>query len=222
LKLYGNKTSGNAYVKKLEKLVEEKNVKNVLINDFLDEKDLLFEYERSHYLMSASLKEVQSMVYIESLASGKPIIALENEAVSEIVNKKNGLMLSKKTSPLNFAKKTTKFVNYTLKNYKNISSVCRASVFQFEINTVCEALINAYKYAATIKSSKDITTETKFYQMIKDIIPEQILNIMPENFKFSKEREKTATLKIWLQLSSTFSMLLSIIGLIFLKKRTNN
>jgi glycosyltransferase involved in cell wall biosynthesis len=222
LNLFGNTTSGSNYVRNLRKIIDTKHLQSVIVNDFLNQEELLKQYEKSHYLVSASLKEVQSMVYVESLAAGHPVIALENETVDEVINSNNGIVLPKNTDSKRFAHKLKRFVQKTNNHYRNMSKICRASVTKFDIDTVSKALINAYKYAAITKSSKNTITETKFYQMIKDIVPEQILNMMPENFKFSKEREKTHGLKAWLLISSSFSMLISAIGLAFLKKRINN
>jgi len=215
LNLYGNKKSGSVYVEKLQKLIKSKNIQNVFINDFLDQEKLLKVYEKSHYLVSASLKEVQSMVYIESLAAGNPVIALENETVKEVVNIKNGLSLHQNTSPEKFAQELMRFVAKTSKKYKLVSDICQTSISGFDIENVILNTEKAYKYTVALKKVKPEIKEKYFYKTIKDIIPKQIDEMIPKDFKFIKKDNEIMPLKRTLFYTSIIGFLAMFASLFY-------
>jgi 1,2-diacylglycerol 3-alpha-glucosyltransferase len=96
--LHGNIQTGTDYVNKLRKTTKKENINNVEINEFLTFKGVLKSLEKADYFVSASVKEVQSLVIIEALASGTPVIGLKNETIEEVVDGKNGLPLPNSVS----------------------------------------------------------------------------------------------------------------------------
>ncbi len=60
--------------------------------------------EKTHVFPSASKMEVQSLVVIEALASGTPVVGLSNETINELVDEQVGFRLDKETPPSEFAK----------------------------------------------------------------------------------------------------------------------
>jgi glycosyltransferase involved in cell wall biosynthesis len=145
LNLYGNKISGFLYAQKLEKLVKKYNLKNVNINDYLDENGLLNAYDKAHYFVSASIKEVQSLVVIEGLAAGKPIIALENETTKDVVTDGCCLILPQTVSPELFARNLKLFVEKTNKNYQKTSVSCRNLTDRFDIKSTTIKTVDVYE-----------------------------------------------------------------------------
>jgi 1,2-diacylglycerol 3-alpha-glucosyltransferase len=154
LSLYGNKKTGKTYVAKLQKIIKEKKIENVKINNFLNQKGVIKVLKKTHFFVSASLKEAQSLVIIEALASGTPVIALENETTKELVNRKNGLVLPQETSPEIFAQKLNSYVKQAMENYSVISDYCRQSVAKFDLEQVAERILSAYQEAIKINRQK--------------------------------------------------------------------
>jgi len=125
LYLNGNIQTGLSYVKKLQRIIKKKNIQNVKIGGFLKQNMLLKQLKKSDYFVSASLKEVQSLSVIEALAAGKPVIALKNETINELIDNKNGLKLPQNITPEKFAGEIKKYTEKNSKNYNQISKNCR-------------------------------------------------------------------------------------------------
>lgn len=222
LNLFGNKRSGHFYMRKLEKIIKQYNIKNVILNDYLSEVNILKAYENSNYLVSASIKEVQSLVIIEALAAGKPVIALRNETTSDLINTGNGLLLPQKTSPKIFADNLKYFVEKTNQNYPVISEHCRKSVEDFDIENVSEKIVNVYKDVINLrKQNSDRSVKAK-NQLIQELIPNPLKEIFNGLLRKTVKRKKVNTLKLFLIISSIIGGLgLLIAYLIKLKKHSS-
>jgi 1,2-diacylglycerol 3-alpha-glucosyltransferase len=198
---YGNKKTGKTYVAKLQKIIKEKNIENVKINNFLDQKGVIKVLKKTHFFVSASLKEAQSLVIIEALASGTPVIALENETTKELVDHKNGLVLPQETSPEIFAQKLSSYVKQTMKNYSSISDYCRQSVARFDLEQVGKRVISAYQEAIKINRQKPkIKAKIKLPvpSPLKDLFPTEVVSFTPDKkgWKFSFIRKLKKLLKL--------------------------
>ena len=141
LTLYGSKTTGGPYLRELESLIKKLEIENVDLNDYTKNKSEAFA--NTDYLVSASVKEAQSLVIIEALASGKPVIGLKNETTAELINESNGVVLPQKTSPKEFAKQILKLI--TEKDYKETSRNARKDSNNFRIEKVAPRLLKFYK-----------------------------------------------------------------------------
>lgn len=148
LNLYGNFKSGGDYLDRVRKIITKYKMKNVNLHDF--EKDTIKVFKKNDYLVSASKKEAQSLVIIQSLASGKPVIGLSNETIDELINKSNGLSLPKSTSPKSFAKELLRFVETT--DYKKLSEQCIKDSKKFDIDLVVSRLEDCYQRLAKSSS----------------------------------------------------------------------
>ena len=178
LNLYGKIKTNKDYVKKLKKLISNKNIKSVKINDFIDRKSLARTLSKTDYFVSASVKEAQSMVIIESFASSTPVIGLENETILELVNKRNGLTLPIKTNPKVFAEKLKEFVD-SEKNYTKLAAHAKKDSQRFQIEIVTKKILKIY--SDTIRSG---VRPGKTYKKIIDFIPERLnglfSNVVPK------------------------------------------
>lgn len=141
LNLYGNFKSGGDYLDRIRRLISRYKIKNVNLYDF--EKDIIKVFKKNDYLASASKKEAQSLVVVQSLASGKPTIGLSNETIDELVNKSNGLPFPKNTSPKAFANELSRFIEIT--DYKKLSKQCIKDSKRFDIDLVVSKLEDCYQ-----------------------------------------------------------------------------
>ena len=145
LTLYGNKSTGVMYVTKLLALIKLKQIQNVKIQDSITHDQLVKKLEESDYFLSASVQEVQSLVIIEALASGTPVIGLENETVSGMVTSSNGLVLKKDITPEDFAAKLKTFVESNRESYEKMCLTARKDSAGFDINDSVSKIEKLYK-----------------------------------------------------------------------------
>jgi len=141
LNLYGKKDSGGEYLKKLESYVNKNRMTNVKINDYST--DIVSVFESNNFLISASKKEAQSLVVLQSMAAAKPVIALENETINELININNGLKIKQNTKPINFAKKIVDYIENS--DYVNLSNNIRKDSKKFDIEVVVSKINEFYK-----------------------------------------------------------------------------
>jgi 1,2-diacylglycerol 3-alpha-glucosyltransferase len=101
--------------------------------------------EKSHLLVSASKLEVQSLVVIEALASGTPVVGLSNETVDELVHPDNGVRLEKDTSPEAFAAEVKRICNSTPEKYAAMCAAAREAVIHQDWSIVSQSIVAAYE-----------------------------------------------------------------------------
>ena len=115
-------------------------VKNVFLNGFID---TYKAFSKSDFLVSSSRKEAQSLVVIESLAAGKPIIGIENETISDLVDGSCGLVFPATISAQEFAKNLLQFTKNV--NYIRLSKKSRKESVKFKIENVVSKIENLYQ-----------------------------------------------------------------------------
>lgn len=128
LDCYGKISSGKSYYEKIS-LAKPKNVN---LNNYTDE--IPKTLKKYNFFISASLKEVQSLAVIYAMSAGLPIIGLENETITELVNSSNGLKLRKTISPKKFAQELQNYVERI--NYKKVSLKVKKDSRKFDIQKV--------------------------------------------------------------------------------------
>ena len=91
--------SGGDYKKLLINLAEELNIKkNTTFTDFLEWEDYPNIYSIADLFAMPSEAELQSIVTMEAVASGLPIVVVNKGALHELASKKNGLVFGAKDS----------------------------------------------------------------------------------------------------------------------------
>ena len=106
------------YLQELKAYVQKKGLNNVNFLGEVPYEKISGLLEKTHVLVSASKMEVQSLVIIEALASGTPVVGLSNETVSEFIDDSVGFRLGKKISPKTFAEKVKKICSLSQKEYE--------------------------------------------------------------------------------------------------------
>lgn len=223
LDLYGNLESGKYYVKKLKRIIAKRNIKNVQINRFLNQKGVYKALGRSHFFVSASIKEVQSLVIIESLASGIPVVALNNETVDEAIDKDSGLALPKNISTREFAQKLKIYVEKTIKDYEKVSFYCRESVTRFDLDSVANEITQAYKLAIKYKKSQkqNKEKESMILTQVNKLIPKQFESFYLMSKKYASE-ERSYYLRFILSVTIAISAVISSIAYLVTKTKKYN
>ena len=67
------------------------NVKGIKQTE--DKKELVMIYSLAHIFMNPSLEESFSLVTVEAIACGTPVVVLDTSAVKELVSDENGIVL---------------------------------------------------------------------------------------------------------------------------------
>lgn len=128
--------------------IKEYRQKNKLFNVNLVGKiahSQLPEYlAKSHLFVSASRMEVQSLVVMEALASGTPVVGLSNETVDEFIDSAVGIKLTKKTTPREFAKAVEKIGNLNQKEYEKLCQNAKKRVADYDWDRVVAKTEAAY------------------------------------------------------------------------------
>lgn len=140
---------GKSLVPRYERELREYALRHGLSNvEFLGSVDyarIPSYLEQTHVLVSASLLEAQSLVVIEALASGTPVVGLANETVDELIDDAVGRRLPKDTTPAEFADWVQKICSLPRSEYEEMARQSRARVERMDWEPVVNATINVYE-----------------------------------------------------------------------------
>jgi 1,2-diacylglycerol 3-alpha-glucosyltransferase len=110
-----------SYDRQLKDFAREHDL-DVVFTGFVDHQEIPNYLAETHLLASASQMEVQSLVVIEALASGTPVVGLSNETIDEMVDEKVGIRLPKDADPREFA--------------RHVERICRLPQAKYDV--LCE------------------------------------------------------------------------------------
>jgi glycosyltransferase involved in cell wall biosynthesis len=129
-------------MKAIKNLPKNREVK---LLGYVEHEKLLDMYKDIHYFVSAALAEVQSLAVIESLASGTPVIGLENTTTTELIqNNENGYILNSESSPKEFADKLSEYLEISEEKYENLSKRSKESVEFLDYSRISENYVDFY------------------------------------------------------------------------------
>jgi glycosyltransferase involved in cell wall biosynthesis len=139
------------YKDKLDKYIKKHNLTNV---DFIGQVEFsqIPEFlESAHVFASASTMEVQSLVVIEALASGTPVVGLSNETIDELVNDEVGAWLNRNQKPSEFAEQIIQVCSFTDDQYRTLCENARERVAHLDWSNIVQTTTLAYREILTIK-----------------------------------------------------------------------
>lgn len=133
------------FLKQLKKTAQELKIdRSIIFTGEIPHEKIHSFYQASDIFVFSSLTETQGLVILEAMSIGLPVIALEDDALAEIViNNQNGFLI-KKQSPELFAQKIAKVLNdpFLHESFSN-SAIKKASNFSEE--KITKKLIEIYK-----------------------------------------------------------------------------
>jgi len=150
LRLIG-KPLNTEYQNKLEKYIQKNNLKNVEFIGQITHDQIPNYLEEAHVFPSASKMEVQSLVVIEALASGTPVVGLSNETIDELVSEDVGAWLAKDQKPAAFAKQIERICNLPADQYQKVCQNARAQVQHLDWSNVVDSTVEAYQEILKIR-----------------------------------------------------------------------
>ena len=133
------------YQQEIEAFIQANGLKNVTIPGKVDQSEIPGYLERSHVFVSASRMEVQSLVIIEALASGTPVVGLSNETLDELVDGEVGAWLPKDARAEEFACQVERLCSLSQAEYEQICQNARQRVRGLDWDDVRELTVQAYE-----------------------------------------------------------------------------
>ncbi len=132
------------YEKRLRQACVANSLENVEFPGQVPHEEIPGYLERTHVFLSASKMEVQSLVVIEALASGTPVVGLSNETIDELVDDEVGCRLPKEASPDEFADKVRHICSLPQPAYEALCQGARARVSHLDWSNVVDQTASAY------------------------------------------------------------------------------
>jgi glycosyltransferase involved in cell wall biosynthesis len=221
------------YKKELDEIIERYELKAVEFLGQVPHEQIPALLEETHVFPSASKMEVQSLVVIEALASGTPVVGLSNETIDELVNEHVGGRLPKETEPDRFAEEIQRILELNPEQYREMSRQARERVSHLDWSKIVKVTARSYRElqqeeitfsregSAVLEDLVGLFTTGEVEKYLKDRLAEyrrqwrtgkllERLNI-PERL-FSWIRVPTST---WL--ISGVTIVVSVLGYLFMK-----
>jgi 1,2-diacylglycerol 3-alpha-glucosyltransferase len=156
---------------------------DVIFTGEIAHEDVPSYLEKTHVFVSASKLEVQSLVVLEALASGTPVVGLSNETIDELVDRAVGSRLPKDTDPEAFARHVERVCNLPQSKYNRICQNARYRVSGYDWANVMKLTIDAYQ---TLQREIPPITEksrASLTKMIALLPPGEVRDILLEQAK---------------------------------------
>jgi len=145
LLLVGPALSTNPYIKKLKERISRAGIKDkVIFTGSIPHKDMPFYYQGSDIFLFTSLTDTQGIVILEAEACGLPIVALRDEAFTNIVEENKNCFLIRKANPDLFAKKILEILN-NKNTWNNFSKKSHQIAQLFSEEKQAKNLLKIYK-----------------------------------------------------------------------------
>ncbi len=222
------------YLHQLEEYCREHDLQNVEFVGQIDHDQIPDYLEKAHILPSASKLEVQSLVVIEALASGTPVVGLSNETIDELINDEVGACLAKDIDPKDFANQIERICNLPAEEYQKMCQTARQRVTHLDWSNVVKSTTDAYheilktKPSITKDESDMLTSLVNFFTTgdVRDYLLDAI-----EDARKTRIADKTLlprvkvprSIRSWIRVhSSTWyfsgvTILISVIGYLYMK-----
>jgi len=235
LRLIG-KPLDNKYQSKLEHYIQKHNLNNVEFVGQITQEQIPDYLEEAHVFTSASKMEVQSLVVIEALASGTPVVGLSNETIDELVSEDVGAWLAKDQKPTAFAKQIERICNLPSEQYLKICQNARERVKHLDWSNVVTSTVEAYQEILKINltvsddESDMLTSLVRFFS--KGDLKNYLLDVIDEaRNRSAAEASILPRVKVpskmqsWIRVPSStwlisgMTIVASVIGYLFMRGR---
>jgi glycosyltransferase involved in cell wall biosynthesis len=237
LRLIGKPLS-DEYEEKLTKFIKKNKLSNVEFIGQVEHSEIPRYLEEAHVFSSASKMEVQSLVVIEALASGTPIVGLSNETIDELIDDQVGAWLSKDQKPAEFARQIQRICNLDEEDYQTMCQEARNRVVHLDWTNIVDSTVEAYqeilktKPTITIDESDMLTSLVTFLSMgdVREYLLDRIeetrkrssveANILPK-IKVPESIRSLIRVPSSTWLISGVTIVISVIGYLFMRGRGN-
>lgn len=160
-----------AYLEELKNYVQKKHLKNINFLGELPYEKIPALLEKAHILVSASKMEVQSLVIIEALASGTPVVGLANETIDELVDDSVGFRLEKRTSLQVFAQKVEEICSLDQKKYEILCRQAQRKIAHLDWSEIVKQTGQVYQKLIDKKKIEDEVKKISKMRKILELLP---------------------------------------------------
>ncbi len=229
------------YGKKLKQYCDVQELDNVAFPGQVPHEEIPSYLEQTHVFVSASKMEVQSLVVIEALASGTPVVGLSNETVDELVDDEVGRWLPRETTPEQFAASVQQLCNLASSKYEVLCESARDRVSHLDWSNVVDQTVAAYQDLIEEKDSTTGAIPPKeegaiLVDLVSTLPSGEVKEVLKERIEIAQQepgsvtrflmalslRKKWRALKrvpgsTWLLAGAT--VIISLVGYLFMKGR---
>ena len=224
------------YGQHLREYCRDRELDHVLFPGQVPHQEIPSYLEQTHVFVSASRMEVQSLVVIEALASGTPVVGLSNETIDELINDDVGRWLPKETSPRDFAENVKRVCTLSQSEYETLCQNARERVSHLDWSNVIDQTVTAYRELMEEKAAitreegamlADLVSALPSGE-VKDVLSERLEEAQRKPGPFASFLMKLSLGKKWRALKrvpgSTWllaagTVIVSLIGYLFMKGR---
>ena len=235
LRLVG-KSHNPDYEMQLKDYCQENGLDNVEFVGQVEHDQIPKYLEEAHVFPSASKMEVQSLVVIEALASGTPVVGLSNETIDEMISDDVGAWVAKEDNPVEFAKHIERICNLPQDDYQAMCQAAKDRVDHLDWSNVVESTANAYKDILRHKPSitedeSDMLTSLVSFVAVGEV-KNYLLDVIEEARKsrvaeigLLPRYKVPRSIRSWIRVPSStwfisgITILISVVGYLLMKGR---
>jgi glycosyltransferase involved in cell wall biosynthesis len=130
---------------RLRRYSAEQDLSRVVFTGQIPHEEIPSYLEKTHVFVSASRMEVQSLVVIEALASGTPVVGLSNETIDQFIDDRVGRWLPKDAKPQQFAACVERICSLPQAEYQRLCSRARDRVSHLDWSNAIDQTVAAYR-----------------------------------------------------------------------------
>ncbi|MFP3896031.1 MAG: glycosyltransferase [Anaerolineales bacterium] len=175
----------------LRDLCERMGCDNVIFTGQIPHEEIPQHLEKTHIFVSASKMEAQSLVIIEALASGTPVVGLSNETIDELVDEGVGHRLPKDTEPEVFARYVEEVCSLPQTAYDRMCAEARRRVTDLDWSNVVDATVQAYNVLLEEEAPETEEDERSSLDSLVSFLPDgEVREILVERLDAREEQRE--------------------------------
>ena len=177
------------YAQRLRTFADQQNLSNARFVGKVAFDEIPTYLEQTHVFVSASKAEVQSLVVIEALASGTPVVGLSNETIDELVTDEVGAALPKQTDPQTFARAVERVCTQSEGDYAAMCQKARECVQRHSWENVIDLTVEGYRSLLDKYEKADVTVNSLSWEELLDLLPPgEVKDLLRERVSALEER----------------------------------
>jgi len=181
------------YQDRLERMCRDQGLSNVVFAGQVPHEEIPSYLQRTRVFVSASKMEVQSLVVIEALASGTPVVGLSNETIDELVDDDVGARLSKETSPERFATSVRRICSLSQGDYERVCQNARERVSHLDWSNVIDQTVVAYHELMQEKASITEEEGAMLADLVSTLPPGEVKELLKDRLQMAREQPGLVT-----------------------------
>jgi glycosyltransferase involved in cell wall biosynthesis len=176
------------YGQHLRQYCEARGLDNVVFVGQVPHEQIPSHLEGTHVFVSASKMEVQSLVVIEALASGTPVVGLSNETTIELVDDKVGARLPQDALPREFAAWVERICTLPQSQYGELCRNARDRVSHLDWSNVIDQTVAAYHELLEDQPSVTNQESAVFADLVSFLPSGEVRDILIDQIRSARSR----------------------------------